>query len=457
MMRSTAVEAAVRHALAGVPPGRTIVAALSGGPDSVALLDALATAARASGLGVVAAHLDHRLRDGSAADAAFCARLCERLGVPLRTASADVRGRARREGGGLEQAARRARYAFLRAVKAEAGAHAIAIAHTRDDQAETVLMRLLRGSGRTGLGAMRPRSAGVLRPLLGVSRADVIAHLRHRGLTWREDPTNSDTRILRNRVRHELIPYLEARFNPSVRGALARAASVLAAEQDLLDSMAAELMPRVARLEAGRAVIDRAALAAAPEALARLVVRRCLRAAGGLRGVARVHVERLLALARARGASGRRLALPGRREAVVRFGELWIRPAAPAWDAFEAALAVPGRVVLPDGSVLTARRASGPGAVEGCAVVAVADEPLVVRTRRPGDRVRSAGRERSLKRLLLEGRVPADERQRLPLVAAGGRVIWFPGLRPDPRAAARGTGYVALALEPAAAAAGARA
>src|SRR6185503_18901729 len=127
-------------------------------------------------------------------------------------------------------AARRERYAFLRRVKDATGASAIAVAHTRDDQAETVLLRLLRGAGRTGLAAMRPRSAGLVRPMLGVSRQQVMAHLRARGLDWREDPTNADTRLLRNRVRHELLPLLEARFNPAARRTLARAATVLAAE-----------------------------------------------------------------------------------------------------------------------------------------------------------------------------------------------------------------------------------
>ncbi len=453
-MRSTAVEAAVRQALASAAlcsSGRTLVCALSGGPDSVALADALATLGRAHGFTVVAAHLDHGLRPDSAADVPFCARLCERLGIPLRTATADVMARARREGGGIEQSARRERYAFLRAVKAEVGADAIAVAHTSDDQAETVLLRLLRGSGRTGLAAMRPRAADLVRPMLGVSRRQVMAHLSAHGLPWRDDPSNSDTRMLRNRVRRELIPYLESRFNPAVRNTLVRAAAVLAAEQELLDSLADELLPKVARFEETGVSIDRAALSAAHEALARLVLRKALRGAGGLRGVGRAHVERLLGLVRARGASGRRLPLPGGREAHVRFGELWIARARGAWGAFEAPLAVPGRVELPDGSCLTARESTGPeGAERGWAVVEVGEGPLVVRTRRPGDRVRTAGRERSLKRMLLEGRVPADERARLPLVAAGGRVVWFPGLRAEQGLVSEGAArYVALAVEPA--------
>ena len=289
-----------------------------------------------------------------------------------------------------------------------------------------------------------------MRPLLSVSRREVLAHLRARGLSWREDPTNADTRILRNRVRHELIPYLEARFNPSVRATLAGAAAVVAAEQELLDSLAGELLVKAVRFEDGRSIVDRTALAQAPEALARLVLRKALSGAGGLRGVGQVHVERLLGLARSRRASGRRLPLPGGREAVVRFGELWIGPARAAWAAFEAPLPVPGRVELPDGTCLRVRESPGPGGERGWDVVERPDEPLTVRTRRPGDRVRAAGRERSLKRLLLEERVPADERERLPLVAAGGCVVWFPGLGRGAAAGPRGPRgrYLALALEP---------
>ena len=140
----------------------------------------------------------------------------------------DSLARVRREGGGLEQAARRERYRFLRRIRAETGAAAVAVAHTRDDQAETLLMRLLRGAGATGLGGMRPRSGRLLRPLLEVAREEVLSHLRDRGLEWKEDPSNEDLRHLRNRVRHELLPSLEARYNPALRAGLARTASLLA-------------------------------------------------------------------------------------------------------------------------------------------------------------------------------------------------------------------------------------
>ena len=317
-MRLPFLVAAVDRALqgAGMPArGQTIVAGLSGGPDSVALLDALASLRRRRGFRVVAAYLDHGLRAGAAEDGAFCAELCGGLDVPYRSGSADVRARAAREKGGLEQASRRERYAFLRRVRDEEGAVAIAVAHTRDDQAETLLLRLLRGAGATGLAGMRPRSGDVLRPLLAVSRQDVLAHLRERGLAWREDPSNADLAHRRNRVRHELLPYLEERFNPEVRAALARTASLLADEAAHVRTEAEALLARIGREEEGALAVRREPLAEAPPAVARAAIRLALLRSGGLAQVGAVHVERVLLLARSRAPSGRRLPLPAGREA----------------------------------------------------------------------------------------------------------------------------------------------
>jgi tRNA(Ile)-lysidine synthase len=436
-VRRSLLEAGVTEVLAdlGTPcAGETVVAALSGGADSVALLDALVTLSEPVGFSVVAAHLDHGLRPGSAADAAFCGDLCRQLGVPLRTERRDVADRARREGGGLEEAARLERYAFLARVKDESGAAAIALAHTRDDQAETVLLRLLRGAGRLGLSAMRARSGDLIRPLLGLSRQDVLDHLRGRGLAWREDPTNADLKVPRNRVRHELLPYLERHFNPAVREALARSASVLGEEADVLTSIGADPARARGRREGDLFVMSRSALAAAPRAVARLGVRRALQETGGLRGVALDHVDRILALARRADASGRRLPLPGGREAVVHFDDLRVGPARPPAETdYAFALPVPGRVELPDGRALVASRArSGTAPGQAAAIVEAPEGELLVRTRRPGDRVRVRGREVSLKRFLMDRRVPAAERSSLPLVAAGHHILWVPGQPAEP-------------------------
>jgi tRNA(Ile)-lysidine synthase len=323
----TSLQAAVVRSLRdlGTPrPGETLVAALSGGSDSVALLDALAETGRRQGFRVVAAHLDHGLRPDSARDAELCRNLCARLGVPLHVGSADVGGRAARDGAGLEAAAREERYAFLRRVASSEMAAAIAVAHTRDDQAETFLLRLLRGSGSAGLGAMRARNGDLIRPLLDASRRDVLEHLRARGLPWCEDPTNADLRFARNRVRHELLPYLEKHFNPEVRGTLAREAALLADEHDRLAEGAAELYGQAARRCSAGVLLDGAALRRAPRPLARQLVRKALRDAGGLERVKAAHVEQILEVSGRAGRSGRWLPLPGGREAVFRFDQVRI-------------------------------------------------------------------------------------------------------------------------------------
>jgi len=395
----------------------------------VALTEALTGAAAESGFRVVAAHLDHALRPDSHEDAVFCVDLCGRLGVPLRKGVADVRGRALRDRGGLEEAARLERYAFLRAVMHEEGAVAVAVAHTSDDQAETLLMRLLRGAGSRGLSAMRLQSGDIIRPLLGVSRAQVLDHLRRRGLSWREDPTNADLSLLRNRVRRELLPYLESRFNPRIRETLARTAALLGDEAATLEELGDVLCGTALVREAAGVVLGCEALRSAPRAVARIAIRRAIEASGGLRGVAGDHVDRILALALAPAPSGRRLPLPGGRETYFSFGEIRIASRAGSPRPFAFPLPVPGRVALPGGLAVVARRSRGPVASRGetAAVVAVPPGPLVVRTRRPGDRVRTRGREVSLRRFLMSRRVPAQDRGALPLVAAGDRVVWIPG------------------------------
>jgi tRNA(Ile)-lysidine synthase len=435
-------------AAAGLPrPGQTVVVGLSGGADSVALLDVLASLGARDGFRVVAAHLDHALRAGSAADAAFCAALAARLGVAFETARADVRARARREKGGTEEAARRERYAFLREVEQRHAAAAIAVAHTLDDQAETFLLRLLRGAGSVGLGAMRPVAGDVLRPMLEATRRDVLAHLKARGLEWREDGSNADDSFLRNRTRHELLPYLERRFNPRVRQALARAASVLADEAAVLGGEGDSLVERAGRSQGGAILLDRSALASVSRAVARAAVRSTLERTGGLRGVGLVHVDRILALATAARPSGKRLPLPGGREAVVEFAQVRVGPRRKPAEPFAIDVPVPGRVDLPGtGLALLAQTARGPAASRGVsAVVAAPDGPLTVRTRRPGDRVRAKGRDMSLKKFLMERRVPADERAGLPLLASGSRVLWVPGLELEGEDGARR--YVRLRLE----------
>ncbi len=301
-------------------PGVVVVAALSGGPDSVALLDALLRAARKSGMGVVAAHLDHALRRDSAADARFCEELCDGLKVRLRSGRVRPSAQALREGG-IEEAARLTRYSFLRRVAREENASAIVLGHTLDDQAETVLMRLVRGSGALGLSAMKARDGELLRPLLDTRRAAVLAHLSAHRLPYRSDPTNADTTFIRNRVRHELLPLLEQRFNPNIAEALGRTARTLAEEHAALREVAAQLLDRAVASAVEGVAYELAVLKSAPEGLGKSALREALRRFGGLRSVSFVHVEGLWNLVN-QGRGGATLPLPGSRAATVSRGRL---------------------------------------------------------------------------------------------------------------------------------------
>jgi tRNA(Ile)-lysidine synthase len=435
-MKASAVRRAIERTFRQSPfrlEGATLVCGLSGGADSVALLSALRGFAAAHSLRIVAAHLDHGLRPDSAADAAFCAELCADLGVPFEAARADVRARARLRREGIEAAAREERYAFLEAVRTRQSASAIAVAHTRDDQAETVLLRLLRGAGGTGLAAMRPFSGHLVRPLLAVSRLDVLDYLAAHGLKWREDPSNQDRSLLRNRIRHELLPYLENEYNPRLRAQLATTAALLADENAVLDDMASALLERAARSEHGDISLSRAELTQAPPALARRALRLACRRSGASPNLSAAQVEGVLTLARAAAPSGRRLPLPSGREALFEFDRLRIaaRQQALRWPAL--ALGVPGHVEIPGGWLVSASACSSEARAmaEPAHVSAEEAEHLVVRLRRPGDRVRVGGREISLKRFLCQRRVPLARRSALPLVATGDRVVWIPGQRLD--------------------------
>jgi len=407
-----------------VRPGARVLVAASGGPDSTALLAALTALRDAGALASVhACHVDHQLRASSVEDGAHCAELCSRLGVPLERAQVKVSGAS-----GVQAAARRARYAALRTAAARCGADRIATGHTVGDQAETLAHRLLRGAGARGLAGIPPRRGAVIRPLIDRSRREVLAYLRERGLTWRDDPTNASPRFLRNRIRAELVPVLEALAPGAVRR-MARAADLLRDDDTALERLAAGVAP------AGARRIDVAALRGVPLAVRRRVVRRLWRAAtGSRRGLGADHVEAVLRLVRAKGP--RRLALGGGVEARARYGALELGPAEPA-----AAALAPVPVNGPGTYPLPGR----------AAVVAIAWSsgdpapwPLELRTRRPGDRFRpERGRGgKKLKSWLIDRKIPRSRRDALVVLAdAGGRVLWLPEL------GARAAGTGALHVE----------
>jgi tRNA(Ile)-lysidine synthase len=385
-------------------PRSRVVAAVSGGPDSTALLAVLAALRDAGAIAALGAcHVDHRLRAGSADDAEFCSALCARFGVPLERAEVSVAA------GNVQAAARRARYAALRRAAARAGADRLATGHTRSDQAETVLMRLLRGSGARGLAAIPPRRGAVVRPLIDCSRADVLAYLRDLGCPFREDPTNASPRYLRNRLRSELMPAIE-RLAPGAGERLARAADLLRSDDRALERLAARLAP------SGATSVALDLLRGAPPAVGRRAVRRLWRAeTGSRRGLALPHVDAILRLARRQ--SPWRLSLPGGREVRAAYGQLSVgRSAAPGEPLAPVEIPGPGAYPLP-----------GRGVLEVTCDGGVPRWPLVARGRRPGDRFapeRGAGAKK-LKSWLIDRKVPRASRDGLVVLADGGGEVVY--------------------------------
>ena len=251
-----------RHAL--LRDGTRVLVGLSGGADSVALLLLMRELERDGALTVAgAAHLNHQLRGAEAdADEAFCAALAGSLGVPFLAERMDVGAGPRAETFGRD-AARSARYAFFERAAAALGADAVAVAHTKEDQAETFLLRLLRGAGTRGLAAILPRAGRVIRPLLDVARADLRAYLASRGQAFREDASNADVAIPRNRIRHELIPSLQSRFSPRVTDVLAREAALARQDEEFLHGEAIKLAARIVLTDVA-VRIDAAGLSSAP-------------------------------------------------------------------------------------------------------------------------------------------------------------------------------------------------
>jgi tRNA(Ile)-lysidine synthase len=255
-----------------------VLVAVSGGADSVALLRALVSVKQASGGAgrMFVGHLDHGLRAYSAGDAAWVAELCERLGVPCEVGAADVTALAADQGDGVERAARDARYEFLRETAERLGARYVATAHTQDDQVGTVLHRLLRGTGLSGLAGMpksRPLSPSVtlVRPLLAVSRGELLEYLQQIGQEFRSDPTNTEEQFTRNRIRRQLLPLLRSEFNPDVDAAILRLAAQADEAQQVIAELARKLLAECVSVSVGRFEINRAPLASHPPHLIREV------------------------------------------------------------------------------------------------------------------------------------------------------------------------------------------
>jgi tRNA(Ile)-lysidine synthase len=412
-----------------------VLVALSGGCDSVALLHLLRFAAGDAGPRVSAAHFDHAMRPESAADAAWVRGLCRAWDVALHEGRAAAAPRSEAE-------AREARYAFLRGAQRAGGATHLATAHHADDQAETVLFRILRGTGTAGLAGIPPRGEdGLIRPLLPFWRAEIRRYARENGIAWRPDASNAGLDPARNRIRHRLLPYAERHVANGARRSLVRLAELAREDEAAFGALLRPLLAEAVHEEDGALVLVRERLAAYDWAVRARVVRAALRRLG----LPPDHTGTRLALQFITHApSGRTLRLAGGLRITTEFGRARLErvtgrtvatepdlPLAIAAEAGEGAFRVGGRTGI-------ARWTCGPAedgadSPDGGRTVRIAADraplPLLLRGRSPGDRIRTRAGTRPLKKVLAEARVPLRERGTLPVLAgADGAVLWVPGV-----------------------------
>ncbi len=466
-----------------LPRNETVVVGVSGGPDSLCLLHILQTLAPDYGLTLHAAHLNHQLRGTeSDQDARFVQALADEWGIACTIEACDVARFARREKLAIEEAARQCRYGFLARLAARLGAATIAVGHNADDQAESVLMHFIRGSGLAGLRGMLPltrisdyhgltATAGkfkisndrllsipnleseiwnlrLIRPLLAIPRAEIETYCQQHGLTPRFDRSNLDTTYFRNWLRHELLPLMET-HNPEVRTVLCRTAFVLAADYELLHQLVEESWPRIVRAESGQSItFDLAAWRELPLALRRATLRQAIhRLRRTLRDINFVHVEDALGLAM-RGQTGDRATLPEGLMLTISYDILVIASDnhQPAWP--DLPLLQPGTVLAVAAPGLTPLPVS-PWAIELQVADSVPDHaaispweayfdaaalagPLMLRARQPGDRFAPLGMEghtKTLRDMFIHAKIPQARRNRMPLLVCGPDIVWVCGVQ----------------------------
>jgi len=421
--------------------GEKVLVAVSGGVDSVVLLDVLCKLAPEYGLELVVAHLDHQLRgEESRADACFVEELALGHQLPLVSESMDVRAVAIEKKMGIAEAARTVRVRFLKDTAEKVGATKIAIGHTANDLAETMLFNLIRGTGTTGLAGIRPVNPPFVRPLIDVTRAEIIAYANEHNLSWREDRSNADTVFTRNRIRHEIIPILKG-LNPGLIAALSRTAEIVRDEQGAFSELLERPWTEVLIEESqGMIRLDRRYLAQSSAGIRTALLRRALeRVRGDLQEISKVHIDALCHMITSERAHGE-VHLP-RIHARIQGGDLVFAPryakAAPLisqevplgeteFPTFGGALDL--EIVPWDGKIDSLKE-SGEN-VE----IADADKisfPLIVRARRPGDRFSPLGMSgtKKLKDFLIDSHVPFYDRDKIALLCDKEGIILVVGMR----------------------------
>ncbi len=449
-----------------------MVVGVSGGPDSLCLLHVLNCLSGAYHVALHVAHLNHRIRGSEAdTDAAFVARLTQEWGLPCTVEACDVPTLARQKKLSLEEAARRARYAFLAEVAGRVGARRIAVGHNADDQTESVLMHWLRGAGLAGLRGMLPalplsdyrlleeegpRAFVLIRPLLEVTRAEIEAYCAEHGLQPRFDLSNLDTTYYRNRLRHELIPYLES-YNPGIREVVRRSARVIADDYAYLRAELDRIWPQVVISESDSAIkFDLAAWRSLPTSFQRSTLREAIhRLRRSLRNINWIHVEDALVALREKQA-GTQVTLPQGLMLTMSYQTFTVADESyvelptdlPLLAVESLPLAVPGATRLPESEwhievcflgrdELPPGWEDNPDPWQAFLDHDVTGSELVLRRRQPGDRFQPlglGGRQTTLREFMINVKIPAPWRDRVPIVASSRHIVWLAGWRVDERA-----------------------
>ncbi len=431
----------------------TLLMGISGGPDSVCLLHILTLLQSSFGLDLHVVHLNHQLRGiESDADAAYTADLAVRLGLTCTIESRDVREYQNETRCSLEEAAREVRYGFFAEVAERIGAGAVAVGHTADDQAETIIMHLIRGTGLSGLQGMRPifewglpegRSLTVVRPLLEITREETQFYCDTTGLFPRLDSSNSSPEYLRNRVRAEIMPKL-AEYNPNIVEGLTRTAHLIAEDVSYLDEQVRLVFESVVEEAHEGVVMDNRAFAELSPALKRHLLRMVLgQLVGSLRDIEMVHIEAIMETLS--HPAGKELSLPygftlygGYERSFITRGD---NPLSllPLFES-EGQLQIPGQITVSGWKVTAEVFPGRPNAIDEGDFVAffdldLAGGELTVRARRDGDRFQPLGMDDSkkLQDFMVDAKIPRIWRDNVPLVCSGDRIIWVVGWRIDHR------------------------
>ena len=422
-----------------ISPGDTVLAAVSGGPDSLCLLHLLWTARDTQEITVEAAHLDHGLRGAeSAAEADWVADWCRQRGIACHLGREDVKAFAAAHKWGKQESARAVRYEFLERTAESIGADKIATGHTQNDQVETVLANILRGTGLDGLRGIPAKRGPIVRPLIGVTRDEIEAYCTENGLLPRRDLSNdSPDHYTRNRLRLGLLPELRQEYNPRVDEALLRLSEIAARDTDYLAAQAAAAFVGAVRSEVnGRLEMDRSILAGLHPALLPYVLRQAIeRIRGSNEGISFASLELVHQAIVAEKPRGFAL-MYSSPACTVKVTHQRVTVFISADEAevggfYSASLPIPGKAALPEaGWTITASWTETPGAVRVNAN-AVDLLSLVVRNRQVGDKIDPlgmGGQHKKVSDIFTDAKVPRPERERVPIVADRHGIVWIVGL-----------------------------